>query len=87
MLWPVLRPLCFGGAAAPAGDGAAPALAPALVGVAIHTAAMLTVTAAVAGAVYEWLGPEMLRRAWVNVDAVWVGAPAATGAWLVLSAA
>jgi hypothetical protein len=44
----------------------------ALVGVAIHTAAMLAVTAAIAGVVYQWVGIEILRRAWLNVDALWV---------------
>jgi hypothetical protein len=82
MLWPVLAPLCFGSGAHP--DGPATL---ALAGVAIHTGAMLAVTAAVAGAVYEWVGLEVLRHAWLNVDALWIGALTATGAWLVLSAA
>jgi hypothetical protein len=37
-------------------------------GVGIHTLAMLTVTAAIAATVYEWVGVEILRRAWMNAD-------------------
>ena len=59
------------------------ALLIALAGVGIHTAAMLAVTAAVAGLVYEWFGVAVLRQAWVNVDAVWVAALLATGVLLV----
>lgn len=46
----------------------------------IHTLGYLAVTAALAVVVYEKLGLRVLRRAWVNVDAVWAGA-------LVLAAA
>ena len=84
MLWPVLMPLCFPAGAS--GDGASPA-ALALAGVAVHTGAMLAVTAAVAGAVYEWVGVAILRHAWVNVDALWIAALVVCGAWLVLAAA
>jgi hypothetical protein len=83
MLWPILAPLCFGGGA-PAQEGVR--VAPALAGVVVHTGAMLTVTAAIAGAVYEWVGLEMLRRAWLNVDAVWIMALALTGGWLIYAA-
>ena len=54
------------------------------VGVGIHTAAMLAVTAAIAGIVYEWVGVEILRRAWLNVDLVWTVALVATGALLLV---
>jgi hypothetical protein len=50
----------------------------------VHTAAMLIVTAAMAIAVYEWVGLELLRRAWINVDLVWTWALVAAGAWLLL---
>ena len=59
-------------------------LATALLGIALHTLAMLTVTAAVAIVVYERIGLEMLRRAWINVDLVWTAALIGTGAWLLL---
>ena len=83
MLWPALMPICTGAAAGvePAGP-----MTMALLGVGVHTLAMLIVTAAVAVAVYEWLGLEMLRHAWINVDLVWTFALLATGAWLLLGA-
>jgi hypothetical protein len=81
MLWPALMPLCFPETSSPRVSGAAVA---ALAGVGIHTAAMLAVTAAVAGLVYEWVGLEVLRRAWLNVDVVWLAALVATGTWLLL---
>ena len=81
MLWPVLMPLCIAAASQP--DSAGP-LATAAIGVGLHTVAMLVVTAAMAVAVYEWIGVEILRRAWINVDLVWVAALLAAGAWLLL---
>jgi hypothetical protein len=82
MLWPALMPLCL-----PSGAGASPAsgpLAAGLAGVGVHTVAMLSVTAAIAATVYEWVGLEVLRRAWLNIDALWVTALVGTGI-LVLS--
>lgn len=53
-----------------------------LAAAAIHTAAMITVTAAIAYCVYRFLGLRILRSAWVNLDRVWavalVGAGSAT---------
>ena len=46
---------------------------------------MLIVTAAMAIAVYQWVGLELLRRAWINVDLVWIWALIAAGAWLLLA--
>jgi hypothetical protein len=82
MLWPALMPLCFP-QGAPA-DG--PSLSMALLGVGVHTLAMILVTGAIAVAVYEWIGIEMLRRAWFNVDLLWMGALVLTGSLLLLSA-
>jgi hypothetical protein len=45
---------------------------------------MLIVTAAMAIAVYEWVGLELLRGAWINVDLVWTWALVAAGGWLLL---
>jgi hypothetical protein len=45
---------------------------------------MLIATAAMAIAVYEWVGLELLRRAWINVDLVWTWALVAAGGWLLL---
>jgi hypothetical protein len=68
MLWPVLMPLCFPAASEPTSIG--PFLT-ALLGVGIHTLAMLAVSTAVAVAVYEWIGLEILRHAWLNLDLIW----------------
>ena len=81
MLWPALMPLCIG---AGAEAGTSGPVATALLGIGVHTAAMLIVTAAMAIAVYEWVGLELLRRAWINVDLVWTWALVAAGGWLLL---
>jgi hypothetical protein len=83
MLWPALMPLCTGAASEPERAGA---MTTALLGVGVHTLAMLIVTAAIAVAVYHWVGVEILRRAWINLDLVWTLALLAAGAWLVLGA-
>ena len=61
---------------APAGNVA---LLPALAAVGLHSVAMLAMAGVVAVAVYQKLGVEVLRRAWVNLDLIWVGALAITG--------
>ena len=82
MLWPALMPLCIG----PGADaGTTGPVATALLGIGLHTATMLIVTAAMAIAVYQWVGLELLRRAWINVDLVWIWALIAAGAWLLLA--
>ena len=81
MLWPVLMPLCFPAASEP--TVTSPFLA-ALLGVGIHTLAMLTVSTAVAVAVYEWIGLEILRHAWFNVDLIWTLALLIAGGLLLL---
>jgi len=83
MLWPVLTPLCL---AAGAGSGQM-ALATALAGVGVHTLAMLAVTGAIAAAVYEWIGLEVLRSRWINLDLFWMFALVAAGLLLMASAA
>jgi hypothetical protein len=81
MLWPALMPLCFPpGRTTSGGD----ALLAAALGVGVHTLAIVVVTASVAVAVYEWIGLEILRHAWINLDVIWVLALIATGAWLLL---
>jgi hypothetical protein len=82
MLWPALMPLCTAAATAAGSSGAA---AVALLGVAVHTAAMLVVTAAIAVAVYEFVGVEILRHAWINVDILWMCGLLVTGIWLLVS--
>jgi hypothetical protein len=81
MLWPVLMPLCFAAASEPTSIG--PFLT-ALLGVGIHTLAMLTVSTALAVAVYEWVGLEILRHAWLNVDLIWTLALLLAGGLLLL---
>lgn len=53
-----------------------------LAAAAVHTAAMIAVTATIAYCVYRFLGLRILRSAWVNLDRVWavalVGAGSAT---------
>jgi hypothetical protein len=83
MLWPALMPLCTGAAL---GSEPAGPMTMALLGVGVHTLAMLSVTAAVAVAVYEWVGLELLRHAWINVDLLWTFALLAAGGWLLLGA-
>jgi hypothetical protein len=58
---------------------ASEALLPALAAVGLHSIAMLAVAGAIAVVVYQKLGVEVLRRAWVNLDLIWVGALAITG--------
>jgi hypothetical protein len=48
-------------------------LLPTLAAVGLHSAAMLTVAGVLAVVVYQKLGVEVLRRAWVNLDFIWVG--------------
>lgn len=84
MLWPALMPSCLpagGSSLDPAGPVAAT-----LAGVGIHTLAMMATTAVIAVLIYEWLGVAVLRKAWLNVDVLWVLALAATGVVLLASA-
>ncbi|MDQ6670644.1 MAG: hypothetical protein M3069_07795 [Chloroflexota bacterium] len=50
-----------------------------LAAVVLHTAAMLATMGVVALVVYERLGVAVLRRAWVNMDAIWAVAVVAAG--------
>jgi hypothetical protein len=52
--------------------------------VALHTLGYLLMTAAVAILVYDKLGLGLLRRAWFNVDLVWMLALMVTGAFILL---
>ncbi|HEX8103588.1 MAG TPA: hypothetical protein VF533_13315 [Solirubrobacteraceae bacterium] len=46
----------------------------AAVGIFLHVAAMLAVMGVVAVVVYEKVGVEILRKAWINTDGVWAAA-------------
>jgi hypothetical protein len=80
MLLPALLPLCLTGTPSlPRSAGAT------LAAVGVHSGAMLAVTALIALAVYRWIGVAILRRAWINLDAIWTAALAATGTLLMLA--
>ena len=82
MLVPVIIPLCL--SSSPMQElSAAQSWPISLAAVAVHTGAMLAVTASIAGIVYEWLGLAFLRRGWINLDWIWVAALAATGIFLL----
>ncbi|MBL8127448.1 MAG: hypothetical protein JNM64_07430 [Chloroflexia bacterium] len=69
----------LGHAIAPVPAELGAALAPALIATALHTAAMLAVMGAAGLLVYQVLGVELLRRAWINLDFIWAGALMVTG--------
>lgn len=83
MLVPVIIPLCL--AATPARElTAAGSLPITLAAIGVHMGAMLAVTGAIALAVYEWLGLAFLRRAWINLDVIWIAALVIAGLILIL---
>jgi hypothetical protein len=81
MVVPALMPLCVGPGA---GDTSVPLAAP-VIALAVHTAAMLAVTAIIALLVYEWLGIDFLRRGWLNLQWLWTGALLLTGFALLIT--
>jgi hypothetical protein len=81
MLWPALMQTCFGDGKGDAGYHGP--LGTTLTGIGIHTLAMVATTAVIAGLIYEWLGLAVLRKAWLNVDLLWVWALVATGGLLL----
>jgi hypothetical protein len=56
----------------------------ALLATSLHAVGYLLITSAVALIVFEKLGVRMLRKAWFNVDLVWVATLIATGLMTVL---
>ncbi|GIE92825.1 hypothetical protein [Paractinoplanes rishiriensis] len=79
MLLPVLAtaPMpTHGNHALPAAGSALPGLAAA----GVHTVAMLAAMALCALLVYEFVGVNILRRAWFNMDKLWAGVLVAAGA-------
>jgi hypothetical protein len=56
-----------------------------LLATALHTGGYLLVTGLVALLVYRKLGLRMLRTMWINVDLIWAGALAVTGAVAVFA--
>ena len=53
--------------------------------VVVHTLGYLLMTALVAIVVYEWVGVSILRRAWFNIDLVWMLALMITGVFILFS--
>jgi hypothetical protein len=71
----------------PASDGGSgESLVVSLLAVGLHTVAMLVVAGLVAIVVYKRVGVDVLRRAWINVDLVWIGAIGAVGVGSILLA-
>ena len=60
---------------AAAGDG----FVTSLLAVGLHTTAMLVVSGALALVVFHTVGVDVLRKAWINVDLIWIGAMGVTG--------
>jgi hypothetical protein len=83
MLAPIVIPLCVSASSA-AGNVTAGSVPIALAAVVVHTGAMLAVTAAIAGLVYEWIDLAVLRRGWINFDRIWVAVLAAAGVVLIM---
>ena len=81
MLWPVLMASCVSTNSNEASF--ATPFPTVLAGVGVHTLAMLLTTAFVAVLIYEWIGLSILRRAWLNVDLLWVMALLVTGGLLL----
>ena len=55
-------------------------LAVSLLAVGVHTLALFAVMGAIAMVVYKRVGVDVLRKAWVNIDLVWIGSLAVAGA-------
>jgi hypothetical protein len=60
--------------------GASTAALPGLAAAGVHTIAMFAVMAGCALLVYEFVGVNILRRAWFNVDKLWAGVLVGAGA-------
>jgi hypothetical protein len=59
----------------------------ALAALGVHTVAMLAAIAVISVAVYNWIGVAFLRRAWINLDLIWIGALLICGVVLLASQA
>ena len=83
MLIPALQPICASAVAAQSSAGAA--VPAALIGLGIHSAAMLATIAIISLAVYRWIGVDFLRRGWINLDLIWIVALAGCGVVLLVA--
>jgi hypothetical protein len=84
MVLPAIMPICLTGSPVVGIVGSQTA-AVALAAVGVHSLAMLTATGAIAFAVYRWIGLEILRSVWINVDIVWTLVLFWTGILLLLA--
>jgi hypothetical protein len=64
----------------PASGSGAADIVTSLVAVGVHTAAMLVVGGALAVLVDRKVGVDVLRRAWINLDLIWIGVLGLAGA-------
>jgi hypothetical protein len=84
MVLPAIMPLCLTGS--PINEiGGSQTAAVTLAALGVHTLAMLTATGVIAFAVYRWIGLDILRSAWINVDIVWTLVLLGTGILLLLA--
>ena len=83
MLIPVLLPICSFGTSGITSSGVTTT---ALAALGVHTAATLTAITIVSITVYNWTGIAFLRRGWINLDFVWIGALLTCGIALLVSA-
>ena len=82
MLAPALLPLCLTNS--PGHQlTASGSLSTAMAAVGVHTATMLIIAGIIALVVYHCIGVGFLRRGWINLDRLWVGALVATGLLLI----
>ncbi len=87
MLFPILMDMPASGAGMPAMHHHMPmvpahghlGVAQAIAVVIVHTGAMLIVMGTIAIAVYQWIGLQILRSAWINLDTIWAIALIAAG--------
>jgi hypothetical protein len=87
MLFPILMDMPAADSSMPAMHHHMPMIAPhghlgllqAIAVVLVHTGAMLLVMGTVAIAVYQWIGLQILRSAWINLDTIWAVALIAAG--------
>ncbi len=82
MLIPVLLPICAFGTPGITGSGVTTA---ALAALGVHTVATLTAITVISITVYNWTGIAFLRRGWINLDFVWIGALLTCGIALLVS--
>ncbi|OCP02801.1 MULTISPECIES: hypothetical protein [unclassified Ensifer] len=82
MLVPAVLSLCLAGHASEL--AMASSLPISLAAVAVHSGAMLIVTAVLSLAVFAWFDLAVLRSAWINFDRLWTLALGATGIVLLV---